>query len=440
MSSTTSITAATGSTSLPIAMARAISRSCARRLRIRRRGRSGFRCVAVCSSKAPTSSATSQWLSGAAPNGLRRLRVSPLAAGDAHYVDFPEAAYGVVLDEESRVLHECDSVHLFVADHSPDSVFEYDVAGARTRAEESAMTCSGGYEPVGCITSSGSMAPARDGALVPISLVYRAPLVRDGQRPAMLYAYGAYGRHIIEPTFSSARLSLPTADSSMRSPTCAADRIWGARGTTTERCRSKMNSFLDFIDCAEHLVRERYTSSDRLVAHGGSAGGLVMGAVANLRGDLFHAIVADVPFVDVINTMLDSSDPAHRAGVGAVGKSRGAGRVRSTCAVYSPYDNVRHGGAYAHGPAVHAQIFAVRQCAARRISADARHEQGERFARRILGTGEVGREAASIEDGFRMFYLLKMNMGAGHGGATGRYERLKEVAFRFAFMIDQTVA
>src|SRR6185369_9356209 len=152
------------------------------------------------------------------------------------------------------------------------------------------------------------MAPARDGVLVPVSIVYRAPLVRDGKRPLVLYAYGSYG-YTMEPTFGSQRVSLLDRGFVYAIAHIRGGQEMGRGWYDDGKMMKKMNTFFDFIDCAEHVVRERYTSVDRLVAHGGSAGGLLMGAIANLRPDLWRAVVADVPFVDVINTMLDETIP-----------------------------------------------------------------------------------------------------------------------------------
>jgi oligopeptidase B len=343
--------------------------------------------------------------------GLRRLRVTDLASGDSHYVDFPEPAYGVVLDENpefaTRTIRFTYSSLI-----TPDSVYDYDVQ-ARTRELRKRDEVLGGYDP-SLYRVERLMVPARDGARVPVSLVYRAPLARDGRRPLVLYAYGAYG-HIIEPTFSSARLSLLDRGFVYAIAHVRGGQDMGRAWYDEGKMFGKMNTFFDFIDCGEYLVRERYTSSDRLVAHGGSAGGLLMGAIANLGGDLFHAVVADVPFVDVINTMLDASIPltaqeweqwGNPAEAGAYGYMR----------KYSPYDNVRR-GAYP-----------------RMLVTSGVNDSRVAFWEPAKWVAKLRTHKTDSHP-----LLLKMNMGAGHGGATGRYERLKETAFRYAFIIDQTI-
>lgn len=343
--------------------------------------------------------------------GLRRLRVTSLATGESHYVDFPEAAYGVTVDENpdfaTRTLR-----FIYSSLITPDSVYDYDMT-ARTRELRKRDEVLGGYDP-SQYRVERLMAPARDGAMVPVSLVYRAPLERNGARPLVLYAYGAYG-HIIEPTFSSNRLSLLDRGFVFAIAHVRGGQDMGRSWYDDGKMFGKMNTFLDFIDCAEFLVRERYSASDRLVAHGGSAGGLLMGAIANLRGDLFRAIVADVPFVDVINTMLDASIPLTAQEWEQWGNPAEAAAY-AYMRTYSPYDNVRH-GAYP-----------------RMLVTSGVNDSRVAFWEPAKWVAKL---RANKTDSNPL--LLKMNMGAGHGGATGRYERLKEAAFRYAFMIDQAI-
>ncbi|MFI5244406.1 MAG: S9 family peptidase [Gemmatimonadales bacterium] len=343
--------------------------------------------------------------------GLRRLRVTELSSGDSHYVEFPEAAYGVNVEENpefaTRTLR-----FTYSSPVTPDSVYDYDMT-ARTRELRKRDEVLGGYDP-SLYGVERLTVRSRDGAPVPVSLVYRAPLVRDGRRPLVLYAYGAYG-HIIEPTFSSARLSLLDRGFVYAIAHVRGGQDLGRAWYDAGKMSAKMNTFRDFIDCADYLVRERYTSSDRLVAHGGSAGGLLMGAIANLRGDLFHAIVADVPFVDVINTMLDSSIPLTAQEWEQWGNPADPGAYDYMKA-YSPYDNVRH-GPYP-----------------RMLVTSGINDSRVAFWEPAKWVAKL---RARKTDSHPL--LLKMNMGAGHGGATGRYERLKEVAFRYAFMIDQAI-
>src|SRR6185369_2310690 len=163
---------------------------------------------------------------------------------------------------------------------TPDSVYDYDIA-TRERALLKRDEVLGGYDPSRYAVER-IMAPARDGTQVPVSLVYRTPLVRDGKRPLLLYAYGSYG-YTMEPTFGSQRVSLLDRGFVYAIAHIRGGQEMGRGWYDDGKMMKKMNTFFDFIDCAEHVVRERYTSVDRMVAHGGSAGGLLMGAIANLR-------------------------------------------------------------------------------------------------------------------------------------------------------------
>jgi oligopeptidase B len=228
----------------------------------------------------------------------------------------------------------------------------------------------------------------------------------------LLYAYGSYGS-TTEPTFNSQRFSLIDRDFIYAIAHVRGGQEMGRSWYDDGKMLRKMNTFTDFIDVAEHLVKERYTSPDRLAANGGSAGGLLMGVIANLRPDLFKVIVADVPFVDVINTMLDASIPLTAQEWeqwGNPAKKAEFDYLRQ----YSPYDNVE------------AKAY-PRMLVTSGVN-DSRVAYWE-------PTKWVAKLRATKTDSNPL--LLKMNMGAGHGGSSGRYERLKETAFRFAFIIDQ---
>ncbi|HEY2849386.1 MAG TPA: S9 family peptidase [Gemmatimonadaceae bacterium] len=342
-------------------------------------------------------------------HGLRRLRVMSLDGGDAHYIEFPEAAYGVTFDENPEFA--TDTIRFTYSSLiTPDSVYDYDVR-KRTRELRKRDEVLGGYDP-SAYGVERLMAPARDGALVPVSLVYRAPLVRDGKRPLVLYAYGAYG-HIIEPTFSATRLSLLDRGFVYAIAHVRGGQDMGRAWYDEGKMGAKMNTFFDFIDSAQYLARERYTATDRLVAHGGSAGGLLMGAIANLGGELFRAVVADVPFVDVINTMLDASIPLTAQEWEQWGNPAVAGDY-AYMRKYSPYDNVR------------------RMAYPRMLVMSGVNDSRVAFWEPAKWVAKLRTHKTDSHP-----LLLRMNMGAGHGGSTGRYERLKEIAFRYAFMIDQ---
>jgi oligopeptidase B len=290
-------------------------------------------------------------------------------------------------------------------------VFDYDIV-ARTRELKKRQEVLGGYDP-SLYQVERLMATARDGTKVPVSLVYRKPFVRDGKRPLLLYAYGSYGS-TTEPTFSSNRFSLVDRGFVYAIAHVRGGQEMGRAWYDDGKMMRKMNTFFDFIDCAEFLVREKYTSTDRLAANGGSAGGLLMGAITNLRPDLFHTVVADVPFVDVINTMLDASIPLTAQEWQQWGNPNLAPDY-AYMRTYSPYDNVE------------------RKAYPRLLVTSGLNDSRVAYWE---PTKWVAKLRALKTDSNPL--LLKMNMGAGHGGASGRYELLHEQAFRYAFILDQT--
>lgn len=341
--------------------------------------------------------------------GLRRLIVHDLNVEASHEVSFPESAYGVFLggnpEFDTRTLRFTYSSLI-----TPNTVYDYQML-TQARELRKRDEVLGGYDPSRYAVER-LMARARDGTMVPISLVYRRNFTRDGKRPLLLYAYGSYGA-TTEPTFNSQRFSLIDRDFIFAIAHVRGGQEMGRRWYDDGKMMRKMNTFTDFIDVAEHLVRERYTSPDRLAANGGSAGGLLMGVVANLRPDLFKAIVADVPFVDVITTMADASIPLTAQEWEQWGNPNRKDEYDYMMR-YSPYDNVE------------AKAY-PRMLVTSGVN-DSRVAYWE-------PTKWVARLRAMKTDANPL--LLKMHMGAGHGGSSGRYERLKETAFRYAFIIDQ---
>ena len=359
-------------------------------------------------------------------HGLRKIRVlmavgastgaaaDPGAAPDAaalesHYIAFPEPAYGVALGsnpEYGTSLLRFTYASLV----TPDSVFDYDVL-TRERTLLKRDEVLGGYDATQYRVERLS-APAGDGTAIPISLVYREPLVRDGSRPLLLYAYGSYG-YTMEPTFASQRLSLLDRGVVYAIAHIRGGQEMGRPWYDDGKMLRKMNTFTDFIACGEHLVRERYTAGNRLVAHGGSAGGLLMGVIANLRPDLWRAVVADVPFVDVINTMLDESIPLTAQEWEQWGNPKVAEHY-AYMRRYSPYDNVE------------AKPYPAMLVTSGINDPRVAYWEPAKW---------VARLRARKTDANPL--LLRMEMGSGHGGASGRYERIREQAFRYAFILRE---
>jgi oligopeptidase B len=345
-------------------------------------------------------------------DGLRRIRVTDLALvgpQSTHEIEFPEAAYGVSLGGNAefvtRTLRFTYSSMI-----TPNSVYDY-ALDTRVRDLKKRDEVLGGFDPTQYEVERVSV-PARDGTLVPVSMVYKKGLKRDGSRPLLLYAYGSYGA-TMEPTFSSVRFSLVDRDFTYAIAHVRGGQEMGRGWYDAGKMMQKMNTFTDFVDAGEYLVREGYTSRDRLAANGGSAGGLLMGAVANMAPDLFRVIVADVPFVDVINTMLDASIPL----TAQEWEQWGNPAVREHYAYmrkYSPYDNVER--------KPYPRMLVISGINDSRVA----YWEPTKWVARLR---DMKTDTNPL--------LLRMHMGAGHGGASGRYERYREMAFRFAFIVDQ---
>jgi oligopeptidase B len=290
-----------------------------------------------------------------------------------------------------------------------NEVYDYDMA-SRTRILRKRQEIPSGHNPGDYLTTR-IMATSHDGAEVPISILHRKGLVRDGAAPLLLYGYGSYGA-AMPASFSANRLSLVDrgfvyAIAHIRG---GADKGWGwyLDGKRTK----KTNSFADFAASGQALIEAKYTSAKRIVGHGGSAGGMLMGAVANRAGELFAGIVAEVPFVDVLNTMLDDSLPLTPPEWPEWGNPIESEADFRTILSYSPYDNV----AAKDYPA----ILAMAGLTDPRVTYWEPAKWIARLRATMTGGGPV---------------LLRTNMGAGHGGASGRFSRLDEVAIVYAFAL-----
>ena len=339
--------------------------------------------------------------------GLKRLRIVESAGGAEHYVSFEEPVYTLFRDRNEQYA-TTKFRFVYASLTSPPSVFDYEM-NSRDRELKKRYPVLGGYDPNNYV-SNRVFARSHDGTLVPISLVRRRDFDRTAPAPLYLYGYGSYGI-VTEPSFSSERVSLLDrgfifAIAHVRG-SGDMGRFWYEDG----KLLKKKNTFLDFIACAEHLIANDYTAPDRLLIAGGSAGGLLMGAVANLRPDLFRAIVAHVPFVDVINTMLDPTLPLTLTEYEEWGNPNER-EFYEYMRSYAPYENVR--------------------------AAD--------YPNMLVTAGlndprvpywEPAKWVAKLRDlkTDRNTIILKTNMGAGHGGPSGRYEKLREKAFEYAFAI-----
>jgi oligopeptidase B len=340
--------------------------------------------------------------------GLRQIRIINLVSGDEHLVPFPEPVYTLRAHEnpefETSLLR-----FTYTSLVTPSSVVEYDM-GERSWTVLKQTEVLGGYDP-SLYRSERVFATAPDGERVPISLVYRAPLQLNGERPLLLNGYGAYGLSY-DPAFSSNTLSLLDRGFVVAIAHVRGGEEMGRPWYEGGRLLNKRSTFTDFIASAEHLLASGYSSSDRLVINGGSAGGLLMGAVTNLRPDLFRVVLADVPFVDVVNTMLDASLPLTVIEYdewGNPGDKTAYEYIRS----YSPYDNIE------------AKDYPHMLVTAGLNDPRVAYWEPAKWTARLRGRKT---------DSNRL--LLRTNMGAGHGGASGRFDSLREIAFKYAFMLD----
>jgi oligopeptidase B len=341
-------------------------------------------------------------------NGLKTLRIQSFDTGQTYPVDFPEPVY-TYSPNSNPDFHSRTLRFTYMSLTTPDSVFDYDME-TRTRELKKQKPVLGEFDPA-CYQSERMTATAPDGAQVPISLVYRRDMRCQGPQPCVLYGYGAYGANM-EPWFSSNRLSLLDRGCIFAIAHIRGGQELGRQWYDEGKLLHKRSTFTDFIACAEALVARNYTRPDSLAIMGGSAGGLLVGAVLNMAPALAHAAVAQVPFVDILTTMLDTSLPL------TVGEYEEWGDPNDPTYYdyilsYSPYDNVT-ATSYPH-------LLITAGLNDPRVQ----YWEPAKWAAKLR---------SSKTDANRL--LLKTNMGAGHGGASGRYDFLKEIAFEYAFILD----
>lgn len=341
-------------------------------------------------------------------NGLRKMRIIDLRSGNFHYVDFPEPVY--TFSAAGNPEFDSETVRFtYNSLVTPKSVFDYNM-NSKSRALMKEYEVKGGYDR-SQYTSERIFATAKDGVKVPISIVYKKGTRLDGSQPLLLYAYGSYG-YSIEPAFSSNRLSLLDRGVIYAIAHIRGGDEMGRSWYDDGKLLKKKNTFTDYIACAEHLVAEKYTSADRLGAYGGSAGGLLMGVIVNMRPDLFKVVFASVPFVDVINTMMDESIPLTVIEFDEWGNPKNKDSYDYMLS-YSPYDQTKAQD-YPH------------------MLVDA----GLNDPR--VGYWEPAKWVAKLRSlkTDKNDLVFKIEMGSGHMGSSGRYDYLKDIAFEYAFILD----
>lgn len=339
--------------------------------------------------------------------GLLKMRISKHDGTGAHYIDFGEPAYtaypGGTPDYDSKVMR-----YSYTSLTTPGSTYDYDM-GSREKKLLKQAEVLGGFNKADYVTER-IFATATDGTQVPISLVYKKGTKKDGSAPLLLYAYGSYG-YSMDASFSSARLSLLNRGFVYAIAHIRGGEDMGRQWYEDGKLLKKKNTFTDFIDCGKHLVAQKYTSTERLYAQGGSAGGLLMGAVVNMAPSLFHGVIANVPFVDVINTMLDESIPLTTNEFDEWGNPKNK-EYYDYMKSYSPYDNVT-AQAYPH-----------------MLVTTGLHDSQVQYWEPAKWVAKL--RATKTDNNL---LLLKTNMEQGHGGASGRFEYLKETAMEYAFLL-----
>ncbi|MDD3566779.1 MAG: S9 family peptidase [Bacteroidales bacterium] len=340
-------------------------------------------------------------------DGLKQLRIINQQTQKEHYLNFGEEVYSAWIS----INPEYDTPLLryaYTSMTTPFSTYDYNMAtGEKILLKQTEVL--GDFSPDNYETKR-HWVEARDGKKIPISVVYRKGIQQDGQNPALIYGYGSYGASM-DPYFSSARLSLLDRGFVYVIAHIRGGEELGREWYEDGKLLNKMNTFTDFIDCSQFLVDSKYTSPDKLFAMGGSAGGLLMGAVANMRPDLYKGIIAQVPFVDVVTTMLDTSIPLTTGEYDEWGNPNDE-EYYHYMKSYSPYDQVT------------AQHYPNMLVTTGYHDSQVQYFEPAKWVAKLRDT--------KTDDNILLF---KIDMDAGHGGASGRFKSLRDVAFEYAFML-----
>ncbi len=341
-------------------------------------------------------------------DGLPRIVIRDRKSGEEHAIAFDEEAYSLGLSGAAE--YDTDVIRFsYSSMTTPSQVFDYNMA-TRERTLLKTQEVPSGHNPDDYVTRR-IQAVSHDGELVPVSLLYRKDTPLDGSAPCLLYGYGAYGISI-PASFSTNALSLADRGFVYAIAHIRGGKDKGYRWYEDGKLKGKENTFKDFIAAADHLVKEGFTSYSRIIAEGGSAGGMLMGAVANMAPEKFAGIIAAVPFVDVLTTMLDDSLPLTPPEWPEWGNPIESEEDYKRIAAYSPYDNV----AAKPYPA----LLALAGLTDPRVTYWEPAKWVAKLREHTTGSEPI---------------LLKTNMGAGHGGASGRFQRLEETALEYAFAI-----
>lgn len=341
-------------------------------------------------------------------NANTLMRVIDQKTGKKHYLDFGEQAYttypSINLDFDTELLR-----YGYTSLATPSSTYDYNMR-TRERKLLKQQEVVGGHNPADFVTER-QWATADDGTLIPMSIVYKKGIEKNGTNPTLLYGYGSYGSSM-SPTFSSTRLSLLNRGFVYAIAHIRGGQEMGRQWYEDGKMFKKKNTFTDFIDCAEYLIAEKYTAPEHLFASGGSAGGLLMGAVVNMRPDLFKGVIAAVPFVDVVTTMLDESIPLTTGEFDEWGNPKNPESYMYMLE-YSPYDQVK--------PQNYPNMLVTTGF----------HDSQVQYWEPAKWVAKL-RELKTDDNKL----LLRTNMETGHGGTTGRFKVYRETAQEYAFFLD----
>mgnify|MGYP001124777915 CR=1 FL=1 len=345
---------------------------------------------------------------GERKNGLTQLRVIKWDSSEEHYIDFGEETYMAYISNNPEF--DTDLLRFgYTSLTTPRSTFDYDM-NTREKKLLKQQEVVGDFNPDN-YRAERLYATAKDGVKIPISLVYRKGLKKNGDNPLLLYGYGSYGASM-NASFSSVRLSLLDRGFVYALAHIRGGQEMGRYWYEDGKLLKKKNTFTDFIACAEHLITEKFTSPSKLFTSGASAGGLLMGAVLNMRPDLFKGVIAGVPYVDVVTTMLDDSIPLTTGEYDEWGNPNNK-EYYDYMLSYSPYDNVE------------AKDYPALLVTTGLHDSQVQYWEPAKWVAKL-------RELKTDDN----ILLLHTNMEAGHGGVSGRFRRYKETALEYAFMLD----
>ncbi|MFM2370000.1 MAG: hypothetical protein RL619_2317 [Bacteroidota bacterium] len=342
-------------------------------------------------------------------NGLNKIRIMPWSGKGEYYLPFESETYTAYtttnVDFETEILR-----YGYQSMTTPSSVIDFNM---RTKAKEikKEQQVLGGKFDKNNYKEERVWATAKDGTKIPISMVYRKELKKDGNNPLLQYAYGSYG-HSMDATFSSTRLTLLDRGFIFAIAHIRGGEDLGRQWYEDGKLLKKKNTFTDFIDCSKFLIDQKYTSPEHLYAEGGSAGGLLMGVVVNLAPELYHGIIAQVPFVDVVTTMLDDSIPLTTGEYDEWGNPNKK-KYYEYMLSYSPYDNLKK------------QKYPNMYVSTGLHDSQVQYWEPAKWVAKLR----------TMKTDANVLYL-DTNMDAGHGGASGRFEAIKELAKEFSFLLD----